>query len=179
MVSKLHCLQIAKTLFKKRQIRRGYFGGKNISKQIQNRDLVTLPAVWRYIIRTSRRRGRSCCSRTKRAWSSKATTTLIKFCSCAKCGAIFQVSSLQFSLERLWKQPNSQKPSRVPCTAGVCLQFFWKPLEFFSVNLKNSSNKETGKTNGFFCKWYFSPSSVQCNSGKKNFFFGFVFNLDI
>ena len=58
MVSKLHCLQIAKTLFKKRQIRRGYFGGKTISKQIQNRDLVTLPAVWRYIIRTSRRRGR-------------------------------------------------------------------------------------------------------------------------
>ena len=119
----------------------------------------------------SRRRGRN--ETKRRAWSTKATTTLIKFCSyysCAKCGAIFSRSLLHFSL--VWRgalkaaTKELPKPSRVcALSGGVCLQFFRKPIwDFLFMKIwKNRSQKRkpTTKVNYF----------IRCNSGKKIWFF--------
>ena len=98
----------------------------------------------------SRRRGRN--ETKRRAWSTKATTTLIKFCSyysCAKCGAIFSRSLLHFSL--VWRgalkaaTKELPKPSRVcALSGGVCLQFFRKPIwDFLFMKIwKNRSQKK-------------------------------------
>ena len=119
----------------------------------------------------SRRRGRN--ETKRRAWSTKATTTLIKFCSyysCAKCGAIFSRSLLHFSL--VWRgalkaaTKELPKPSRVcALSGGVCLQFFRKPIwDFLFMKIwKNRSQKRkpTTKVNYF----------IRINSGKKIGFF--------